>query len=147
MVTAIICYWIIQAVIGHQTRTATAPWILPMILMGESVVIYVGGWWWHGRMMRLMAEQVTATHVEQLSVEGRLRLQTRLQASVIICLVLFESPAVFGLVNSFMTSPLPQLFEWLASISLASLIVFRLRGYPTIFQALEHLEHRTVVSG
>ena len=140
MVGSVACYWVIHAILMRRPKTGNATALLPVLFIIEAIVCYVGGWWWYDRMMRSVNQQIAPTVFQRLDPRERIELQNRLQTSAIICLSLFEAPPVWGLVNSMIPSPSPRLFEGLAVASAICFILFRLSGYPAIFQAIEKLE-------
>ena len=144
MVVAIACYWAIHALVINRSGSGTVTPLLPAIFIGESVLMYGLAWWWYARTIHAVQEQIAPTKFQRLSPQDRVELQRRLQAATIICVALFEAPAVIGLVNSLIASSMPRLFEWFAWASLACLTLFRITGYPAIFDALDKMEVRDV---
>ena len=137
----------INAWVADKPKVGSLPSIFFTVLVAYSLFLYVGAWWWYNRTIRSVNVQVAPTVFQRLGPQDRVALQNRLQASAIICLALMESPAVLGLVNSMMQSPYPHLFKWLAGASLAGLLLFKLTGYPAIFELLDKLELRGATSG
>jgi hypothetical protein len=108
-----------------------------MILM--SLATYWCAWWWHGRMIRPLVEGQTATTLSQLTPREKDRLYNRLQVVIVACCAILETPAIYGLVNAFLNTTLPQLFEWLAVTSIVALVFFRIRVFPSVFALIDRL--------
>ena len=147
MISALVCYWVINLRIAATPKTGAWPATLPPALIVASLVVPAVGWGFHRRTMQAVAAQIAPAVFQRLAPAERLSLQHRVQASAILSLISLETVAICGLVNSFAASPYPHLFEWLAGASLAGLVVFRLQEYPEIFSVLDKLEVRVMGSG
>lgn len=140
MAGAVSSYWFVHLVLLHRPVAAITSSAFPEALIAGSAVCYTGAWWWHGRTIRSVGSLIDPTMFMRLSPQDRVGLQDRLQNAAVVCLALFESPAVLGLINTMVQAPAPHLFEWLAGASLVFLLTFRLQGYPAIFDMLEKLD-------
>ena len=136
-------YWMVHLLMGTRPQAPPAgPTPLPMILALQAAVAWVVGWALHGSLVRSVSAQVAPMMIQRLGPDERLALQQRVQSSTIASLALFESGAVFGLVNSLLASAIPKLFEWLAIGSFFCLVWFRLNGFPRVIDLLEKLDVR-----
>ncbi len=143
MVVAVVCYSVVErSVSPHLQKSGAMPAVFPVTLIAQSVLLFGGAWWWFARTITAVTAQAAPTAIQRLGPQERRALRARLQQTTIICLACMEAPAVFGLVNSFVASPYPRLFGWLAGASLISLLLFRISGYPAIFAALDKLDVR-----
>lgn len=139
---AIAGYAVTHVLLGGRAGGPAIPVVFPAILAALSVAEWAGAWWWHARTLQRVEELIAPTRYQRLSPSDRVALQRRLLNAVIVALALMGAPAVYGLVNSLVPSPYPRLFEWLAGGSAASLLHYRLAGYPRVFSALEKLQVR-----
>ena len=142
MTGTIAVYGVINHVVGSAIETTSSGRLFVQILLGIALLTYVLAWWWHRWTVTAVAAQASASTLQRLSVQERLTLQSRLQASSIICCSFLESAAIYGLINTFVGAPLPHLFEGLAAGSVAGFIILRMRGFPVVFELLDRLEVR-----
>jgi len=140
MIVALAASAAVHGFLLEQDRTARPPEFLPKLFIGASIFLYVAGWVWHYRTLRLVQQDASPTRFQRLGLPERAVLQNRLQASVIVTLALFEAPLALGVVNTALHSPMERLFEWLAGVSLIFFVMYRLQSYPAVFQTLDRLE-------
>jgi hypothetical protein len=130
----------VHVVVGGAVADRDGPAGFAQILLLLSLVSFAAAWGWHGWSLAQIRRQAVATVLHRLTDQERGALQARLQVTLITCLALLETPAVFGLMNTFIGSPYPRLFEWLAGASLAGMLVLRVVGFPAVFELLDRLE-------
>jgi hypothetical protein len=140
MIVAVAAYGAVHSFLLQQASATQPPELLPKLFIGVSAFLYVAGWVWHYRTLRLVQQDASPTRFQRLGLPERAVLQNRLQASVIVTLALFETPLALGLVNTALHSPMERLFEWLAGVSLLFFVMYRLQSYPAIFHTLDRLE-------
>ncbi|MBI4342282.1 MAG: hypothetical protein HY599_02820 [Candidatus Omnitrophica bacterium] len=140
MLGAIGIYWTIKILVLARAPASTQDagfLVLPLVVL--STLLYGLAWWWFHTVVGGVSQRLTPTAVAQLSGGERGALGDKLQAAILVCLALLETPVVFGLISAFVRNPQP-LFESAVITSLLGMGWLRLTGYPKVFSLLDRLE-------
>ena len=145
LVSAVVMYGVVRAMIAvPSTNVSPSSEVLGFVLMGLAMANCLGAWWWYRVSLGRLGASLTATGIQQLTEDKRLAIQLGLQSSAIVCGALLEAVAVYGLLGSMIHVPIPFFFEGLAGVSLAGLLVIRLRVFPEVFRLLDQTERGPV---
>jgi len=140
MTVTVLIDGVVNTIIRGRREINEAFALLPVILTAVAGATFLFVWVFYRMAVSGVALQTVSTTLDQLSVNQRLTLQGRVHSSIIVCCVLLEAPAIYGLVNTASAAPSPYLFEWLATGSLLGLVLFRLKGFPVLFDLMRKLE-------
>lgn len=140
MMGSIATYWVIKLVVVDMVAQSRSNLpLIAQIFALLALMTYAGAWAWFRFTVGDVARRTLPTHLHQLSEADRTMLQSRLQTAVIVCLAFLEAPVLYGLVNSFINTAFPTLFEALAVASLTGMVLLRLRGFPSVFELMDRL--------
>jgi len=141
MVGSIATYWVIHAAVGRLAPNGgTGSPVIGQVFILLSLITYSLAYWWFRWAVGGVAQRARPTELSRLTERERGVLQARLRLAVIACLSFLEVPVIYGLIHGLISAESPHLFEWLAASSLASMVLLRARGFPTVFGLLDRLE-------
>ena len=138
MVFAIVCYAVLGVVI-HVERLGSGP-SLTVVLWGLSIASLGGGWGWYQRRDTRIRERLRRATIQSLTDEERTALRGQLFFSSLVLMGCVESAVVFGLFATLLGDTDRQVFYAVATLSVAALVVFRIRGFPAIWVQLDQLD-------
>lgn len=142
MLWAVILYCGIHYMMVRAERPAAGTPALWYGMIAAACAALLGGWMWHGVMLRGINEQITPTVFQRLGPSERTALQARVQAVVIVTMAFFEAAVVIGLVLTILGCPIPYVFHGLAAAGILCLVLYRIQGFHEVFAALDKLDVR-----
>ena len=139
----VLIYGAVNTMIRGWQEVNEALSLPPVVFVVIAGATFSFAWIFYRMTVSGVVPQMLPTTIQQLSANQRLTLQGRLQSCFIVCCVLLGAPAIYGLVSTATAAPSPHLFEWLATGSLLGLGLFRMKGFPVLFDLMRKLEPGT----
>ena len=139
MVGSIATYWVVKTLVAGAITKPSGAVLLGEVFILLSLATYGAAYWWFSWVVGGIAANTTPTTLPRLSQGERSRMQVRLQSALVVCMSGVETPVVYGLIHSFISTAFPNMFEGLAVASLGGLVLIRATAFPTVFSLLDRL--------